>query len=171
MILTPAPPGFDTGQAFDLTALRSILADRVNADGRQLVVGDASGELHIWLPDMDAARRPAVIAPFDGMFELRLDIASRLYRWLRGQRTTLLPRTLQLTRMQRTRLIHMLHTHDILEAGGGPRDVAMAATGSHQADLPAVEWKDAAARRLANRLIHDSRDLVNGGYLRLLQGK
>ena len=148
-----------------------MLSRSAASKARQVVVGDASGELHIWLPDIDAGRRPAMIAPFDSMFELRLDVASRLYRWLRGQRTNLLPRTLQLTPMQRTRLILMLHTHDILEAGGGPRDVAMAATGSHQADLPAVEWKDAAARRFANRLIHDSRALVNGGYLRLLRGK
>jgi hypothetical protein len=158
------------GQTFDLTALGSILADRVNADGRQVVVGDASGELHIWLPDVQAGHRPAVIMPFDGMFELRLDIALRLYRWLRGQRTSLLPRVLQLTPMQKARLILMLHAHDVHEAGGGPRDVAAEVIGSAQAALPATEWKDSAARRQANRLIQDSIALVNRGYLKLLRG-
>lgn len=95
----------------------------------------------------------------------------RFFRRLGGQRVALLPRALQLTSMQRTRLIQLLLAHDVQEAGGGPRDVATEVIGSLQAALPSVEWKDSAARRHANRLIQDSLALVNGGYLRLLRGK
>jgi len=134
------------------------------------VVSDASGNLHIWLQDADATRRPALILPLDGMSELRLDIALRLYRRLRGRQTGLLPRGLQLTPMQRARLILLLHAFDFHDAGGGPRDVAAALIDAKEAALPAIEWKSSGVRRKANRLIRDSVALVNGGYLKLLRG-
>lgn len=136
-----------------------------------MIIGGPSGELHVRLQDADAARRPAVILPADSMVELRLAIASRFLRRPRGERVALLPRALQLTSLQRTRLIQLLLAHDVQELGGGPRDIAAEVIGSLQAALPSIEWKDSAARRHANRLIHDSLTLVNGGYLRLLRGK
>ncbi len=135
------------------------------------MIGDGSGGLHIWLPDADAVGRLAVIVPPDGVAYLRLDVASRFVRRLQDRRTAFLPRALQLTSQQRARLIQLLHAYDIHEAGGGPRDVSIEVARSKQAALPAIEWKDSAARRLANRLIHDAQALVNGGYLRLLRGK
>jgi len=78
---------------------------------------------------------------------------------------------LQLTPFQRTHLVLLLLAHDVHEAGGGPRDVATEVIRSMQAILPSTEWKDSAARRRANRLIHDALALVNGGYLRLLRGQ
>lgn len=151
-------------------ALGTIVVDRVEADGRHLVVGDASGQLQIWLQNADAEQPSAVVLPLDGAFELRLDVASRLYRRLRGRRTTLLPRALQLTPMQRSRLKLLLHAFDFHSAGGGPRDIASALIDAKEAALPAIEWKSSAARRKANRLIHDAITLVNGGYLKLLRG-
>ena len=109
--------------------------------------------------------------PMDGGFELRLDIALRFFRRLRGQGVALLPRALQLTALQRARLIQLLLAHNVQEVGGGPREVAVEVIGSLQAVLPSIEWKNSVARRHANRLIHNSLALVNGGYLRLLRGK
>jgi hypothetical protein len=123
------------------------------------------------MPGAAKVEQLAVIVPPDDVADLRLDVALRFVRRLRGRRIALLPCALQLTPIQRARLIQLLLAHDIHEAGGGPRDVATAATGSLQAVLPSVEWKDSAARRMANRLIHDSLALVNGGYLRLLRGR
>lgn len=171
MILTPAPPGFDATAALDPAALGPILADHVDADGRDIVIRGPSGDLHIRLQDADSADRPAVILPADNMVELRFDVASRFLQRLRGKRIALLPRALQLTSLQRVRLTHLLLAHDIQELGGGPRDIAAELISSLQAALPSIEWKDSAARRHANRLIHDSLALVNGGYLRLLRGK
>ena len=170
LILAPAPPGFDALPLVDPVELGPILADHTDADGRRLLIGDVSGDLHLWLPEADAAERLAVIVPPDGAAELRLDIASRFVRRLRGHRIALLPRALLLTPIQRGRLIQLLQAYDIHQAGGGPRDIAAEVAGSLQASLPAIEWKDSAARRLANRLIRDSLALVNGGYLRLLRG-
>jgi hypothetical protein len=135
-----------------------------------VVVSDASGDLHILLRDTDAAWRPAAILPLDSAFELRFDIALRFVRRLRGRRIALLPRALQLTPMQRARLILLLHAFDFHDAGGGPRDVAAALIDAEEAALPAIEWKSSAARRKANRLIRDSVALVNGGYIKLMRG-
>lgn len=171
MIIAPAPPGYDTLPLINPAQLGPILADREGIDGRSVIVGDASGDIHIWLAHGDAAGQTALIVPNDGGFELRLDIALRFFRRLRGQRIALLPRALQLTPLQRSRLIQLLLAHDVQQLGGGPREIATEAIGSLQATLPSNEWKDSAARRHANRLIRDSRALVNGGYLSLLRGK
>jgi hypothetical protein len=171
MIIAPAPPGYDALAPIDPAQLGPILADREGIDGRSVIIGDPSGDIHIWLPHGTGSGRTALIVPNDGGFDLRLDIALRFFRRLRGQRVALLPRALQLTSLQRSRLIQLLLAHDVQELGGGPREIASEALGSLQATLPSVEWKDSAARRHANRLIRDARALVNGGYLRLLCGK
>ena len=170
MIIAPAPPGYDGLAPIDPGQIGPILTDRDGLDGRSLVIGDPSGEVHVWLPHGDGAQT-ALIVPNDGGFELRIDIAMRFFRRLRGQRVALVPRALQLTPLQRSRLINLLLAHDVRELGGGPREVATEALGSIQATLPSVEWKDSAARRHANRLIQDAVALVNGDYLRLLRGK
>ncbi|KUM24446.1 hypothetical protein AU467_30080 [Mesorhizobium loti] len=170
LILTSAPAGFDLGVAFDPAALGPVLAERADANGRELVIRDTSGEVHIWLLDEGAARHPSVILPRDGAFRLRLDLASRFVRRLLGQRVGLLPPKLRLTDFQRHRYIQLLRAADLAEEGGGPRDVAAQILRSQQAELPAIEFKDSAARKQAERLIKQALELVNRGYLKLLRG-
>jgi hypothetical protein len=172
LILTPAPPGFDTDVVFEPASIGQIVADYTDANSREIVVSDGSNQLHIFLSGADVATHPAVILPIDAAFELRLDIAMRLYRRLRGKRNGLLPRPLQLTPLQRARLIQLLHAFDVRADGGGPRDIAVEVLrAQREAALPAIEWKSSAARRKANRLLRDAAALVNGGYLKLLRGK
>ena len=170
LILEPAPTGFDAVTASDPGAFGPVLAERTDADGRELVIADGSGELHIRLQDDQATHRPAVLLPLDNMFELRLNVALRFARRFSGQRISLLPAALRLTSFQKRRLIHLLHAFDVHDAGGGPRDVAAEVLTSDHAQLPSIEWKDSHARRKANRLIHDSIALVERGYLKLLRG-
>lgn len=170
LILEPAPPGFDTLRSIDRRAFGQSLFEQRDAGGRALVIADGSGELHVHLRDEQAARRPAVLLPLDSMGELRADVALHLVRRLAGQRTDILPAALRLTAFQKRRLIQLLHTSDVLDLGGGPRDVAAKVLASDHAQRRSVEWKDSHARRKANRLIHDSRALVEGGYLKLLRG-
>jgi hypothetical protein len=134
------------------------------------VVLDGEQELHIRLRQPESAPRPAVLLPIDAASELRLQVALRFIRRLRGQRTALLPTALRLTKQQKARLVRLLHAFDIHDAGGGPRDVATEVLASEQARLPSIEWKDSHARRAANRLIHDATALVDRGYLKLLSG-
>jgi hypothetical protein len=170
LILETAPGGFDQLTSLDPAQLGSVVADDTDDEGRELVVVDGSGELHVRLSGDQTGTRSAILLPPDISFELRLDVALRFVRRLRGQRVKLLPAALRLTVFQKRRLIELLHAFDIHDSGGGPRDVAAEVLTSDHAQLPSVEWKDSHARRKANRLIHDSIALVERGYLKLLRG-
>jgi hypothetical protein len=170
LILETAPGGFDQLTSLDPAQLGSVVADDVDDEGRELVVVDGSGELHVRLPGDQTGTRPAILLPPDISFELRLDVALRFVRRLRGQRVKLLPAALRLTPQQKRRLVQLLHAFDVHELGGGPRDVAEIILRSEHARFPSIEWKDSHARRTANRLIHDSIALVERGYLKLLRG-
>ncbi|WP_342740924.1 DUF2285 domain-containing protein [Bradyrhizobium sp. B117] len=170
LILESAPPDFQTVHSIDRNAFGLPLIERTDADGRELVVADGSGELHVRLRDEQAARRPAVLVPLDSMGELRADMALHFVRRISGQRIGLLPAALRLTSFQKRRLIQLLHAFDVHDLGGGPREVAAKVLASDHAQRRSVEWKDSHARRKANRLIHDSIALVERGYLKLLRG-
>ncbi len=170
LLLDAAPSGF-APVALDPSQLGSIVADRTDDDGREVVIVDGSGELHIRLSSDLAARRPMILLPIGvESVDLRLDVASRFIRRLSGQTIGLLPQALRLTTQRKRRLVQLLHAFDIHDMGGGPRDVAEKILRSEQAQLPSVEWKDSHARRSANRLIHDSIALVERGYLKFLRG-
>ena len=170
LLLGAAPSGF-APVALDPSQLGTIVADRTDDEGREVVIVDGSGELHIRLSSDLAIRRPMILLPLGAAsVDLRLDVASRFIRRLGGQTIGLLPRALRLTTQRKRRLVQLLHTFDIHEEGGSPRDIAEQVLRSAQAQLPSVEWKDSHARRAANRLIHDSIALVERGYLKLLRG-
>lgn len=171
IILDPAPPGFVSVAPVDPSRLGTLVADATDGSEREIVVLDGEQELHIRLRQAESAPRPAVLLPIDAVSELRLQVALRFIRRLRGQRIALLPAALRLTKQQKERLVRLLHAFDIHDAGGGPRDVATEVLASEQARLPSVEWKDSHARRAANRLIHDAVTLVDRGYLKLLRGR
>jgi hypothetical protein len=170
LLLDAAPSGF-APLTLDPSQLGTIVADRTDDEGREIVIVDGSGELHIRLSNEAAVRRPMVLLPISGAsIDLRLDVASRFIRRLRGQTISLLPQALRLTTLRKRRLVQLLHAFDIHEEGGGPRDIAEQILRSDQAQLPSVEWKDSHTRRAANRMIHDSVALVERDYLQLLRG-
>jgi hypothetical protein len=170
LLLDAAPSGF-APVALDPSQLGSIVADRTDDEGREVVIVDGSGELHIRLNSDLAAQRPMILLPLGAApVDLRLDVASRFIRKVSGRTIGLLPRALRLTTQRKRRLVQLLHAFDVHDMGGGPRDVAEIILHSDQAQLPSVEWKDSHARRSANRLIHDSIALVERGYLKFLRG-
>jgi len=170
VILEPAPEGFNRLVSVDPARLESITADRGVDDDRKLVVIDGVGEAHVLLRDDRTAERPAVLVPIDAAFELRVEVARRFVRLLRGKAGAPLPPALRLTPGKKRRLVQLLHAFDVHEAGGGPRDVAAIVLRSEHAKLPAVEWKDSHARRAASRLIREAIILVDRDYLKLLRG-
>jgi len=169
LLLTEAPSGFATSP-FSVSAVGPVVEDRTDAEGREITLRDATGALYVSVRDDEAESRPAILLPLDDMIEARLDVAVSLVRRLRRKHVDLLPARLRLTPLQKTRLIQLLHTFDILRDGGGRRDVAKEVLNSEQARLPSVEWKDSAARRKATRLIQDATVFVERGYLKLLRG-
>lgn len=171
LILEEAPSGFATIIALDAKQIGSVVTDIEDADGHELVVVNGTEALHIRLRTDRISGRPAFLVPFDlASIELRLDVALRFARRLRGQPVKLLPAALRLTNLQKRRLVQLLHAFDVHALGGGPRDVAELVLHSEHARFPSVEWKDSHARRAANRLIHDSIALVQRDYLKLLRG-
>lgn len=171
LIVDAAPNGFVPAATLDPSRLGVVAADIVDGAERELIILDGDQELHLRLRQPESVQRPAVLLPIDAASELRLQVALRFIRRLRGERIKLLPSALRLTAQQKTRLMRLLQAFDIHDAGGGPRDVATEVLGSEQARLPSIEWKDSQARRAANRLIHDAIALVNRGYLKLLGGR
>lgn len=170
LLLDAAPDGM-APVALDPAQIGTIVTDRSNDEGREVVVADASGELHIQLYRDEAVSRPIILLPVGAVaIDLRLDVASRFVRRLQGQTVALLPKALRLSLQRKHRLVDLLHAFDIHDTGGGPREVATRILRSDQAQLPSVEWKDSHARRAANRMIHDSIALVERGYLKLLRG-
>jgi hypothetical protein len=169
LLLTEAPSVFATAP-FSAAAIGPVFDDRTDAEGREIVIRDSSGELYASLRHAEAESRPAILLPLDDMIEPRLDVAVSLVRRFCGKRVDLLSAPLRLTPLQKARLIQLLHTFDIVRDGGGRRDIAKEILNSEQARLPSVEWKDSAARRKATRLIQDATVLVERGYLKLLRG-
>ena len=170
MIIAEAPLGFDATPPIDPSSLDDLIADHRDGADRHIILGDPQGDHRLWLHGTDATRRPALIVPLDGAFELRVDVMLRFYRRPRGRPAGPLPRALQLTPLRRARLILLLHALDLRLAGAGPRDIAATLIDAEEAALPAIEWKSSAARRRANRLISDAFALMNGGYRNLLRG-
>ncbi len=58
LILDAAPSGFDHLVALDPAQLGSIVADRTDDEGRELVIVDGSGELHIRLQQRSGRSTP-----------------------------------------------------------------------------------------------------------------
>jgi hypothetical protein len=170
LILAPARRGLKHSLPFDPAALGPILAQRTDGNGRELIIRDISGDVHIWLMDEAAAKHPMVVVPPDGAYRLRLDLASRFIRRLLGHPIGLLPPKLRLTDLQRRHYVQLLQTADLYEEGGEPRDVAARVLRSEQATLPAIEFKDTAARKRADRLIKEAVAMVGHEYLKILRG-
>lgn len=171
LILDTAPAGFKVIPLSDPRIIAHILPDQQDHLGYEIDIDDESGVVHITLHNQDAAIRPAFLVPMDPVAEYRLEVTRRFILRLSGTSIPLLPPSLRLRSTQKRQLIHTLHTSDVVGTGGRARDVANIVLKSAQASLPAIEWKDCAARRHAMRLISSSKSYVEGGYLKILQGK
>jgi len=150
--------------------LPSIAADRQGEDGRHLVLADPAGDLRVWVTDPTPARKLAVLIPLDGDFSLRLESARRFHRRLLGQAAGPLPRRIDLTPLQRSRLILMLRAVDGHFAGASYREIAAALLDPAVGTMPARDWKTSAPHSRVYRLVKDAVALVRGGYRKLLHG-
>ena len=146
------------------------MADRQGADGRHLILADPEGDHRVWLAGADSGQPLAVVLPLDGDFRLRLEGALRLHRHLSGERAGPPPRRLDLTSMQRQRLILMLRAFDGHIAGASYREIAAVLLDPAIRAMTARDWKVSAPHSRVYRLVKDAFALVNGGYLKLFRG-
>ena len=171
VVLDAAPDGFEDARPLDIDALEPILADRLLADGRHLVLADDQGRHRLWLRDTTPGRRLAITIPDDDHYELRSAAASRLRRRLRGLPAGRPPLGCRPTPFQRRRLILLLNLAEAALAGAGPRDMAIHLTYPRMPPLSAAAWKDSPERQRTRRLAKEATALVQGGYRALLAGR
>ena len=102
----------------------SVLADRQGDDGRYVILADPDGYHRLWLTDADPNGVRAVLIPLDDHFRQRLTGALRFHRHLLGERSGPVPPRVDLTPMQRNRLMLMLRAFDGHEADASYRQIA-----------------------------------------------
>ena len=168
VIVNAAPNGFADSVTLDPATLRA--AGALVQGQLHAVVADASGDHRLWLQNGTGAVQAAVLIPLDDHFDQRVQNAQRLYRRLNGRPTGPQPLWQRLSTYQLHRIALMLRAWDGTESGASRREVASVLLNRDVMMLRAIDWKNAPERRRLNRLLTTTRELINGGYLRLLRG-
>ncbi len=157
--LTAAPPDVDEPrQRADIPALKAILA---GPSGPRLIHAD--GETFRVVIDATGADPPAVLLPFDRLFEIRAGAAMRLWRILHHSNPGKNPA--RLTRYRRRRLTLALRALDGLREGQTYFQIAELVT---RARILSREWNSHEAREAIKRLVQSAEALMLGGYFELL---
>lgn len=110
------------------------------------------------------ANPPAVLLPFDKLFDVRADAALRLWRLLAGRNPG--PNRAALTLYRRKRLIEALRALDGRLAGAKYRQIAIVLLSLE--DMTDAAWQTHDKRGKAIRLARLGFSLMQGGYRRLL---
>ena len=139
-------------------------------DGRHVLVDDPDGRHRLWIVGGVPTNGSAFLLPFDGDFGARLHSLQRLHRRLTGKRAGPPLRSLQLSPLQRARLVLLVRALDGEQEGASRREIAAVLLDADARHIPAIEWKNAALRKKVNRVVASSLALMNGGYLTLLRG-
>ncbi|WP_256890040.1 DUF2285 domain-containing protein [Acidomonas methanolica] len=133
-------------------------------DGTGETLIDRSGtllRLYVVQPGIDDA---GVILPLDALFDVRVQVALRLWRALNGRPPG--PDPARLSPERTSRLILALRTLDGLEDGTSQREIASVLFGR---DISAQDWLSHDLHFRMKRLVRLARGLAAGGYRRLLQ--
>jgi hypothetical protein len=143
---------------------KSVSLDPVLArEGDHYVIERLGAELRVHLDssDVDSA---AVLLPFDGLFEVRVAAALRLWRALNGRGPG--PNPAALSDARRRRLILALRALDGRLDGATHREIAAALFGVEA--VPERDWISHELRDRTARLVRLGVAMMNGGYRRLL---
>jgi hypothetical protein len=114
--------------------------------------------------DEAGAEPPAVLLPFDELFEIRAIAAIRLWRGLTGRSTGPNPAALSPTR--RDRLILGLRALDGRLDDASYREIAGVLFGADE--IPPRDWKTHDLRDRTIRVVRFGVSMMKGGYRRLL---
>jgi hypothetical protein len=114
--------------------------------------------------DSRGADPPAVLLPFDGLFEVRVAAALRLWRAHRGRNPG--PNPAALTKARMTRLVLALRALDGRLDGATHREIARSLFGADA--VPKRDWISHELRDRTARLVRLGVTMMNGGYRRLL---
>ena len=133
------------------------------AEGDDYVIERLGVEMRVHL-DSGGVDPAAVLLPFDGLFEVRVAAALRLWRAVNGRRPG--PNPAALSDARRNRLILALRALDGRLDGATHREIAAVLFG---ADAVAErDWISHELRDRTARLVRLGVAMMNGGYRRLL---
>nr|WP_246375956.1 DUF2285 domain-containing protein [Gluconacetobacter takamatsuzukensis] len=116
--------------------------------------------LHLAAPGIEAV---SVVLPLDALFEVRVQVALRLWRVLTDRRAG--PDPVKLSPERVSRLILALRALDGLDAGATQREIAGVLFGQK---VSARDWLSHDLHFRMKRLVSFARGLTEGGYRRLL---
>jgi len=158
--LTRLPPGL----AHPKFKSRPLSLDPIlAAEGDDYVIEHTGVEMRVHL-DSGGVHPTAVLLPFDGLFEVRVAAALRLWRALSGRRPG--PNPAALSEVRRDRLILALRGLDGRLDGATHREIAAALFGANA--VPERDWISHELRDRTARLVRLGVAMMNGGYRRLL---
>jgi hypothetical protein len=135
----------------------------LGAEGDEHVIQRFGAELRVHLHGSGAAPVAALL-PFDGLFEVRVAAALRLWRALNGRKPGKNPTAL--TESRRQRLVQALRALDGRLDGATHREIAAALFGANA--VPERDWISHELRDRTARLVRLGMSMMNGGYRRLL---
>jgi hypothetical protein len=140
-------------------SLNPVLA----AEGDDYVIERLGVEVRVHL-DSGVDDPTAVLLPFDGLFEVRVAAALRLWRALNGRRPG--PNPAALSEARRNRLVLALRALDGRLDGATHREIAAALFGVNA--VAERDWISHDLRDRTARLVRLGVAMMNGGYRRLL---
>jgi Uncharacterized conserved protein (DUF2285) len=158
--LTRLPPGLGH-PAFKPKPL--LLDPVLAAEGEDYLIARLGAEMRVHL-DGGGADPNAVLLPLDGLFEVRMAAARRLWRALNGRPPG--PNPAALSKARRNRLILALRALDGRLDGATHRMIAAALFGAEA--IPERDWISHELRDRTARLVRLGIAMMNGGYRRLL---
>jgi hypothetical protein len=133
------------------------------AEGDDYVIQRLGVEMRVHL-DSGGVDPTAVLLPFDGLFEVRVAAALRLWRALNGRPPG--PNPAALSEARRNRLVLALRALDGRLDGATHREIAKALFGTNA--VPERDWISHELRDRTARLVRLGVAMMNGGYRRLL---
>lgn len=144
-----------------------VVAEHLIGDERHLVLRSDAVRIRLCLRQSSIRVAPTFVIALDAYAAKRLAVVGIVERVLQGA-SGRLPKLPAPTPYQCRRLIQMLRIYDALQDGAAIRDVAFGLIFPRMTPLTGAAWKGSGERRHAHRLVTQVRQMIGGGYRRLL---
>ncbi len=169
LILQAAPADFRTARRFDSFDPNHETHLTLPGGESGILLGDPDGDHHLVADAIELGQPLAILLPLDDSFHIRAEAALRFQRRLSGRAAGPIPRVLTLTPRHRLRLTRMVRAIDGRSSGATYREIAAVLFNASRQS--ATEWKTSSIRAQTIRLVRDAREMILGGYRRLLAGR
>lgn len=144
-----------------------IAAERMTSGERHLVLSAGSRRLRICIRHAPFRSMPAFVVAVDDHSARRL-AATAIAEHVLLRPDASGPTASTPTPYQRHRLVRMLVVHDALRDGASIHDIAFGLIFPRDPPLNGAVWKGSGERRHAHRLVAELRQMIEGGYRKLL---